>query len=89
MHDEEPRKGSRNTFSTKYGTRVLPMQGGLWYRSAIVFLAWRRHHDVVWARFVLLSSAVMRFRFGTLLTRSYRHKSVDGSRSKSLREWKT
>jgi len=32
---------------------------------------------VVWARFVLISSLLMCFRFGTLLTRFYRHKPVE------------
>jgi hypothetical protein len=62
----------------KWGsTRVLSSDRVLWYCSAIVFKGVYGQYGAVWARFVLVTSLLLCFRFGTLLTRHYRQKSID------------
>src|ERR1700687_267458 len=52
------------------GTGVLFCEGVLWYRSAIARRDSRRQSRAVWARFVLVTSVLLFFRFGTLLARN-------------------
>ena len=59
------------------GTRVLSKDRDLWYRSAIVFVKSGNQYWAVWARFVLITSLLMCFRFSTLLTRHLRHKPAE------------
>jgi hypothetical protein len=51
----------------------------LWYRSAIVLKEACRQYGAVWARFVLVTSVLLFFRFSTLLTRSCNRTPVDKS----------
>jgi hypothetical protein len=49
----------------------------LWYCSAIVFEKACGQYEAVWARFVLATSVLLFFRFGTLLTRCSKRTPVD------------
>jgi len=50
-------------------TGVLSSADVLWYSYAIVTGEVGAQYGPVWARFVLLTSVLLFFRFGTLLTR--------------------
>jgi len=65
--------GSRQKGS---GTGVLSCEGVLWYRSAIARRGSRRQSRAVWARFVLVTSVLLFFRFGTLLARNGMDRSL-------------
>jgi hypothetical protein len=49
----------------------------LWYCSAIVFEKARGQYGAVWARFVLVTSVLLFFRFSTLLTRCSKRTPID------------
>ena len=54
------------------GTRVLVSVRLLWYCYAIVTKDVGGQYGAVWARFVLVTSLLLCFRFSTLLTRHCR-----------------
>ena len=58
------------------GIGVLFCEGVLWYRSAIARRDSRRQSRSVWARFVLITSVLLFFRFGTLLARNGTDRSL-------------
>ena len=58
-------------------TRVLLCYPEMWYRSPIVSAGERKQYGVVWARFVLFTSVLLFFRFGTLMARHGRRASID------------
>ena len=58
-------------------TRVLLQNAHLWYCFAIALKEASMHYGAVWARFVLVTSAVLFCRFSTLLTRLVKRASVD------------
>jgi hypothetical protein len=51
----------------------------LWYCSAIVFEKACGQYGAVWARFVLVTSVLLFFRFSTLLTRCSKRTPVGRS----------
>ena len=59
-------------------TRVLLAFRDLWYCYAIVTEEVHGQYGAVWARFVLVTSLLLCFRFSTLLARYYRRAPSEG-----------